>query len=102
MAVEDSDTDLVGIYYLKEKGRPHEKPSFLNDLATSKKPENLTADLNKAQYKKDYKGASFSNSFSELKVINFLANVYYTLPIGEKLTPYIGSESGIRFCESTY
>ena len=90
MAVEDSNTDFISIHYLKEKGRPYEKPSFWSDVIKSKKAEDLTANLNKIQNKKDYKGTSFSNTFSELKIINFLANVYYTLPIGEKIIPYIG------------
>ena len=100
MALEDSDIDFIGIHYLKEKRRPHKKTSFWNNLVKSKKSEDLTAGLNKVQYKKDYKGVKFSNSFSELRIINFLANVYYTLPIGEKITPYIGMGLGYGLVEA--
>lgn len=100
-SIENTKTQSLGLYYLKENKNPFPKTVSFWDGARLPKPTELSDSLTKTEFQKTTEALSSTNSFSDLQVITVLLNIYADCPLkNTNFTPYFGLGAGYSFVKA--
>ena len=94
-SIQDSKQKFLGIYYLKESKNPFPDTVSFWDGVRFPKLEELSGSLEKVSFQETELAVSSENSFSDLRVLTALINIYIDFPKrSQKITPYFGLGAG--------